>query len=80
VLPYGKADGLYDGMITADWLDEGAVIAYHSRTGPRRYIVQGGVFREVKARRVYARIGGARKRETVVSDKLYWGLIGRAGR
>jgi hypothetical protein len=79
VLPYGKADGLYDGMITADWLDEGAVIAYHSRTGPHRYRITGGIFREVRPRPRWGRMGRGR-RQTVTSDWLYWTLLGYVGR
>jgi hypothetical protein len=69
-----------EGGVAAEWMDDGAVIAYHSRTGLHRYRVSGGVFREVRPRPLYARMWRARRRVTVSSDMLYWGLLGRTGR
>jgi hypothetical protein len=68
-----------EGGAAAEWLDEGAVIAYRSRTGPHRYRITGGVFREVRPRPRWGRMGRGR-RQTVTSDWLYWTLLGYAGR
>jgi hypothetical protein len=67
-----------EGGAAAEWLDEGAVIAYHSRTGPHRYRITGGIFREVRPRPRWGRTGG--RRVTVESDCLYWTLLGHVER
>jgi hypothetical protein len=77
--PCGKSSVPRDGGMAATWLDEGAVIEFHSRTGPRRYIVRGGTFRLVTPRPRWGRTGRGR-RQTVTSDWLYWTLLGHVER
>jgi hypothetical protein len=77
--PCGKSSVPRDGGMAATWLDEGAVIEFHSRTGPHRYRITGGVFREVRPSPRWGRMGRGR-RQTVTSDWLYWTLLGYAGR